>query len=95
MLILKSLYFILKQKEVIPMLQKTIGKRVRDLRIVKLDMNQEQFAEKLGWDRTYISRVESGNQNITIENLNKICNALGVSLKDFFSTFDQQIIESE
>ncbi len=77
------------------MLQKTIGKRVRDLRIVKLDMNQEQFAEKLGWDRTYISRVESGNQNITIENLNKICNALGVSLKDFFSTFEQQIIESE
>ena len=77
------------------MLQKTIGKRVRDLRIVKLDMNQEQFAEKLGWDRTYISRVESGNQNITIENLNKICNALGVSLKDFFSTFEQQIIEGE
>ena len=77
------------------MLQKTIGKRVRDLRIVKLDMNQEQFAKKLGWDRTYISRVESGNQNITIENLNKICNALGVSLKDFFSTFEQQIIESE
>ncbi len=77
------------------MLQKTIGKRVRDLRIVKLDMNQEQFAEKLDWDRTYISRVESGNQNITIENLNKICNALGVSLKDFFSTFEQEIIESE
>lgn len=77
------------------MLQKTIGKRVRDLRIVKLDMNQEQFAEKLGWDRTYISRVESGNQNITIENLNKICNALGVSLKDFFLTFEQQIIEGE
>ncbi len=77
------------------MLQKTIGKRVRDLRIVNLDMNQEQFAEKLGWDRTYISRVESGNQNITIENLNKICNALGVSLKDFFSTFEQQIIEGE
>lgn len=77
------------------MLQKTIGKRVRDLRIVKLDMNQEQFAEKLGWDRTYISRVESGNQNITIENLNKICNALGVSLKDFFSTFEQRIVEGE
>ncbi len=77
------------------MLQKTIGKRVRDLRIVNLDMNQEQFAEKLGWDRTYISRVESGNQNITIENLNKICNALGVSLKDFFSTFEKQIIEGE
>lgn len=77
------------------MLQKSIGKRVRDLRIVKLDLNQEEFATKLGWDRTYISRVESGNQNITIENLNKICNALGVSLKEFFSTFDEQIRGSE
>jgi len=77
------------------MLQKSIGKRVRDLRIVKLDLNQEEFASKLGWDRTYISRVESGNQNITIENLNKICNALGVSLKEFFSTFDESIEESE
>lgn len=77
------------------MLQKSIGKRVRNLRIVKLDLNQEEFASKLGWDRTYISRVESGNQNITIDNLNKICNALGVSLKEFFSTFDEPIGESE
>lgn len=30
------------------MLQKAIGKRVKELRIVKFDWNQEQLADKLG-----------------------------------------------
>lgn len=71
------------------MLQKAIGKRVKDLRIVKFDWNQEQLAEKLGWDRTFVSRVETGQQNITIQKLNELCNALGITLKEFFSTFEQ------
>ena len=70
------------------MLKSAIGKRIKELRIITKEYSQEQLAEQIGWDRTYISRAESGKQNITIENLNKICNALGVNLKDFFSTFD-------
>lgn len=75
------------------MLQKAIGKRVKDLRIVKYDWSQGQLADKLGWDRTYISRIESGKQNITIENLNQICNALDVTLKEFFSVFNEKLNE--
>lgn len=77
------------------MLQKAIGKRVKELRIVKLDWNQEQLADKLGWDRTFISRVETGQQNITIQKLNELCNGLDITLKDFFSTFDTPFIEEK
>lgn len=46
-------------------------------------MSQEELALIIGCDRAYISRVESGKQNITIDNLNEICNALDISLKFF------------
>ncbi len=76
------------------MLKEIIGKRVRDLRVTKTDMSQEEFCKKINMDRTYLSRLESGKQNITIENLNNICNGLEICLKDFFEPFDSQIIES-
>ncbi len=75
------------------MLKTAIGKRIKELRIITNEYSQVQLANKIGCDRAYISRVESGKQNITIENLNQICKALGVSLKQFFSTFDENIFD--
>ena len=75
----------------INMLKIAVGKRIKELRVITNDISQEQLADKIGWDRAYISRIESGKQNITIENLNQICNALGVTLQQFFSTFDYKI----
>lgn len=72
------------------MLKKAIGKRIKELRIITKEYSQEQLADVIGCDRAYISRVESGKQNITIDNLNQICNALGVSLKDFFAPFEEE-----
>lgn len=64
---------------------KEIGNRVKFIRINSLDLSQEDFADKLGLSRAYISRVESGKQNITVENLIKICEGLNITLKDFFN----------
>jgi len=61
-----------------------IGERIRTLRIQYTNLSQEQFGQRLGFDKTYISRIESGKQNITIETLIKICDGIGVSLKLFF-----------
>ena len=77
------------------MLKEAIGKRVRDLRVTRTDLSQEEFSKKIGFDRTYLSRLESGKQNITIENLNNICNGLGISLKEFFEPFCNGIIDKE
>ena len=63
---------------------KLIGERIKYLRTHKIFLSQEDFSVKLGYDRTYMSRVESGRQNITIETLIKICEGLEISLKDFF-----------
>lgn len=47
-------------------------------------MTQEQFAKLLGYDRTFLARIESGKQNITLETLKKICDGLDVTVKEFF-----------
>lgn len=77
------------------MLKDLIGRRIKELRIITKDYSQAELADLIGCDRAYLSRVESGKQNVTIENLNQICNALGVSLKKFFEPFDTEIKESE
>lgn len=60
-----------------------IGDRVKELRS-KQNLSQKALALICGFDRTYLSRVESGKQNITIEKLLVLCAKLNVSLKEFF-----------
>ena len=67
------------------MLIKEVGLRIQDLRKSKLNITQAEFARKLGYDRTFLSRVERGVQNITLETLDKICNGLGITIKEFFN----------
>ena len=69
------------------MIKIKIGIRIKQIRN-GLKMSQEELAQILDCDRAYISRVESGKQNITIENLENICRALHISMKDFFREID-------
>ena len=64
-----------------------IGQRVRELRISKTSLSQEDFASLIGLDRTYLSRVESGKQNLTLESISIICSGLHISLNEFFGPF--------
>jgi transcriptional regulator with XRE-family HTH domain len=58
-----------------------LGKKIRNFRIIT-GLSQEAFSLKIGMDRTYFSAVELGKHNITILNLKKICDGLGISLSD-------------
>ena len=62
-----------------------VGQRIRELRLAK-GMSQEKFALEAGLDRTYIASVESGKRNISIVNLAKIWNALGITGREFFDS---------
>jgi transcriptional regulator with XRE-family HTH domain len=42
-------------------------------------MSQEDLAHEAGLDRTYVSSVERGKRNISIENIARLANALGTS----------------
>lgn len=69
-------------------IKENIGLRIKELRLTNSNSNLEDFATKIGMDVGYLSRVENGKQNITIETLNTICDALGVSLSIFFKPFE-------
>ena len=60
------------------------GKRIKELR-TKKGFSQEKFAQKCRLHRTYISDIERGERNVSIENIHKIAKALGVSEGELFS----------
>lgn len=60
-----------------------IGERITQLRKLK-DLSQQKFAIEADMERTYLNHIEKGRKNISIATLEKILNALDVSLKDFF-----------
>lgn len=53
-----------------------LGKDLKKARQAKL-LTQEVLAKKIGTTKSNISRLESGNQNVTIGYLTKVADALG------------------
>lgn len=64
-------------------LLKKLGQRVKELRL-EIGLSQEKFALKINMDRTYYSSVEAGKRNISIINISKIANGLGISISELF-----------
>ncbi len=60
-----------------------LGKKIRKLRN-KLGLSQEKFALKIEMDRTYFASVELGHRNISIKNIKKIADGLGISISELF-----------
>ncbi len=66
-------------------IKEKIGKRLRELRQAK-GLSQEKFAYECELDRTYIASIEQGRRNVSIANIEKIANAFGMSVSDFFNS---------
>lgn len=64
-------------------LSKIIGMRIRNYRI-KRKLSQEKLAELAKCHPTYIGQIERGEKNATLESIEKISSALGVSLEKLF-----------
>ena len=58
---------------------KKLGDNMKKIREAK-KMSQGDICRATGADRAYISNVESGNKNPTLETLTKIAGALDVSV---------------
>ena len=56
---------------------KTFGSNLRKYRI-NLGISQEKFAELSGLHRTYISDIERFRRSISLNNIQKIADALGI-----------------
>lgn len=59
------------------------GQAVRKVRLEQ-GISQEELADRCGLHRTYISDVELGKRNISLENIERIAISLNRTLSDFF-----------
>ena len=62
-------------KSQIPSERLSIAEQIKNTRI-QLGYTQKDFAEKLGVIQQYVSRLESGKENISIDNLKRIADVL-------------------
>ena len=57
---------------------KALGNAIRSERI-RLGRSQENFAFDCGVHRTYLGSIERGERNVSMQNLYKISQALGIT----------------
>jgi transcriptional regulator with XRE-family HTH domain len=65
-------------------IRQKFGIRIKELRAVT-GLSQEAFADKCGFARSYMSRVERGGANPSIDAIEVLAVALGVQIKDLFA----------
>ncbi|MEE9093437.1 helix-turn-helix transcriptional regulator [Helicobacter pylori] len=65
------------------MILQNFGTAIRQLR-EKTGLSQEKFALSIDMDRTYYASVENGKRNVSLKNIKKIADGLGVSLETLF-----------
>ena len=64
-----------------------LGQRIKELRKIIL-LSQESLANKADVDRTYVTDVENGRRNVSVEILDRLINALDVTVSEFFNSKD-------
>lgn len=59
------------------------GQRLRYLRTIA-GLTQNDLGFKTGIDRSYLSNIETGDRNVSIDIMEKLADALGVAMKELF-----------
>ena len=59
------------------------GNKVKTFRKEK-GISQEELAYRSELHRTYIGMIERAEKNVTLKNIEKIANGLGISIQEFF-----------
>lgn len=61
------------------------GENLRKIRL-KNNLSQDSLALIADMDRSYLGSVERGEHNLSLNNIHKLAEALGVSPAEFFDT---------
>jgi transcriptional regulator with XRE-family HTH domain len=67
----------------------TIGRRVAELRRGR-GWTQEKMAERIGTSVQWLSRIEGGGENVTIDTIVGLANALGVGVIELLEPPEQE-----
>lgn len=62
-------------------MDKVVGRNIKKIR-ESMGINQEQLAEYLQIDQSFVSKCEKDERQFGTDALNKICNLFGISLPD-------------
>lgn len=65
-------------------IKQKVGNRIREIR-KELQLSQEALAYKAEVDRTYVTDVENGRRNVSLEILERLITALEISFAAFFN----------
>lgn len=69
-----------------------IGEKIRALRLAS-DLTQEELADRAQLTKGFISQLENDQTSISVDSLDDILKALGVTLSEFFSdTTDEKVV---
>lgn len=71
----------------------SLGQAIRQVREDR-QLSQEGLADLAHLHRTYISSVEKGRRNVSIENISKIASALGVSMTELIQLCEDRLERS-
>ena len=66
-----------------------VGERLVELRN-KSSLTQNGLAEKAGVSQTHLRRVELGQADITVGHLQLLCDAMNISLQEFFNVEEEK-----
>ena len=58
-----------------------LGLKIKEIRNQK-NITQQELSDLVGVKREYITQIEAGDYNVTIDTLNKIANAFEISISD-------------
>lgn len=67
--------------------KRKVGSRIRSLRRVR-GLTLRGFGMMIGMDRSYLSGVENGKRNATVDTLVRIADGLDVPLEELFRGVD-------
>lgn len=62
-----------------------IGERIKELRDAK-NLSQQDLANAADMERSFITHIETGKRNISVDTLQKVLEALEISFTDFFNS---------
>jgi CheY-like chemotaxis protein/DNA-binding XRE family transcriptional regulator len=68
-------------------IEKRLGLSVKNWRN-RLELPQEALARRAGFHRSYISDIERGARNVPLKSIEKLADALGVSVQTLFADVD-------
>jgi transcriptional regulator with XRE-family HTH domain len=79
----------MEDAELTKLARQTLGRNMRRRR-KELGMSQEELGDRASLEQSYVSNVEAGTRNVSIDNIARIAGGLGVGIADLFASLTKE-----